>query len=181
MKQNCGAGAEVRAGKLLFQIDDRQYKAALDEAIGNLAQQQAALKKHQLDVARYTPLAAKGAVSTEEVDDAVQAARGSQAQVEAAQAAVQSAKLDLGWTQVFAPIDGIAGIAPVQVGDLVTPSTVLTSVSQVNPIKVNFPISEQEYLRYADRIKEHQLKGRSKDEKDLELILGDGTVYKYPG
>ncbi len=70
---------------------------------------------------------------------------------------------------------------PVQVGDLVTPSTLLTTVSQVDPIKVDFPISEQEYLRHADRIKEHQAKGRSKDEPDLELILGDGSVYKYPG
>ncbi len=98
-----------------------------------------------------------------------------------AQADLETAKLNLGWTQVMSPIDGIAGIAPVQVGDLVTPSTLLTTVSQVDPIKVDFPISEQEYLRHADRIKEHQAKGRSKDEPDLELILGDGTVYKYPG
>jgi membrane fusion protein (multidrug efflux system) len=181
MKQHYGDGAEVKAGQLLFQIDDSQYKAALDEAIGNLAQQQAALKKHQLDVARYTPLAAKGAVSTEEVDDAVQAARGSQAQVEAAQAAVQTAKLNLGWTRVLAPIDGIAGIAPVQVGDLVTSSTLLTTVSQLDPIKVTFPISEQEYLRFADGIREHQRTGRAKDEVDLALTLADGSTYAYPG
>jgi len=181
LKQNYNDGAEVKAGQLLFQIDDREYKAALDQALGALAQQQAALKKHQLDVARYTPLAAKGAVSTEEVDDAVQAARGSQAQVEAAQAAVENAKLNLGWTKVFAPIDGIAGIAPVQVGDLVTPSTLLTTVSQLDPIKVSFPISEQEYLRLADRIKEHQRTGRAKDEPDVEMILADGNTYRYPG
>jgi membrane fusion protein (multidrug efflux system) len=181
MKQNYADGAEVKAGQLLFQIDDREYKAALDQALGNLAQQQAALKKHQLDVARYTPLAAKGAVSTEEVDDAVQAARGSQAQVEAAQAAVQTAKLNLGWTKVFAPIDGIAGIAPVQVGDLVTSSTLLTTVSQLDPIKVTYPISEQEYLRFADGIKERQRTGRAKDDPDLALILADGSTYAYPG
>ncbi|MEA2626442.1 MAG: rane fusion protein multidrug efflux system [Candidatus Binatota bacterium] len=181
LKQNYADGADVKAGQLLFQIDDREYKNALDQALGNLAQQRAALKKNQLDVARYTPLAAKGAVSTEELDDAVQAARGSQAQVEAAQAAVQTAKLDLGWTQVFAPIDGIAGIATVQVGDLVTSATLLTTVSQLNPIKVSFPISEQEYLRFAERIKEHQRTGRAKDEPDLELILADGSTYRYPG
>ena len=181
LKQNYADGAQVKAGQLLFQVDDREYKAALDQALGNLAEQQAALKKHQLDVSRYTPLAAKGAVSTEEVDDAVQAARGSQAQVEAAQAAVQTAKLNLGWTLVFAPIDGIAGIAPVQVGDLVTPSTLLTTVSQLDPIKVTFPISEQEYLRFADRIREHQRTGRAKDEPDVELILADGSKYRYPG
>ena len=181
LKQVYKDGADVTAGQLLFQIDDREYKAALDQALGTLAQWQAALKKNQLDVARYTPLAAKGAVSTEEVDDAVQAARGSQAQVEAAQAAVETAKLNLGWTKVFAPIDGIAGIAPVQVGDLVTPSTLLTTVSQLDPIKVTFPISEQEYLRFADRIKEHQRTGRAKDEPDVELVLADGSAYRYPG
>src|SRR5882724_4327548 len=181
LKQNYGDGAEVKAGQLLFQIDDREYQAALDQALGNLAEQRAALRKNQLDVARYTPLAAKGAVSTEEVDDAVQAARGSQAQVEAAQAAVQTAKLNLEWTRVLAPIDGIAGIAPVQVGDLVTSSTLLTTVSQLDPIKVTFPISEQEYLRFADGIREHQRTGRAKDEVDLALILSDGSTYTYPG
>jgi membrane fusion protein, multidrug efflux system len=181
LKQNYEDGRQVKSGQLLFQIDDRDYKAALDQALGALARQQANLKKNQLDLARYRPLAAEGAVSRQELDDATQATRASQAEVESAQAAVETAKLNLGWTQVVSPIDGIAGIAPVQIGDLVTPSTILTAVSQVDPIKVNFPISEQEYLRYADRIKEHQRTGRAKDESDLELILGDGTLYKYPG
>ena len=181
LKQNYEDGHAVKAGQLLFQIDDRDYKAALDQAQGELARQMANLQKNKLDLGRFKPLAAEGAVSRQELDDTEQATHASRAEVESAQAAVETAKLNLGWTQVTSPIDGIAGIAPVQVGDLVTPSTVLTTVSQVDPIKVNFPISEQEYLRRADRIKEHQAKGRAKDEPDLELILGDGTVYKYRG
>ena len=181
LKQNYEDGRGVKSGQLLFTIDDRDYKAALDQALGDLARQEATLKKNELDLARYKPLAAEGAVSRQELDDATQATRESQAQVQSAQAAVETARLNLGWTQVTSPIDGVAGIAPVQVGDLVTPTTLLTSVSQLDPIKVNFPISEQEYLRAADKIKEHQQKGRSKDEPDLELILGDGSVYKYPG
>jgi membrane fusion protein (multidrug efflux system) len=181
LKQNYQDGNPVKKGQLLFQIDDRDYKAALDQALGNLAQQQANLKKNQLDLARYKPLAAEGAVSRQEYDNSLQATRAGAAEVESAQAAVETAKLNLGWTQIFSPIDGIAGIAPVQVGDLVTPTLLLTTVSQLDPMKVNFPISEQEYLRAAERIKEHQRLGRAKDEADLELILGDGSIYKYPG
>ena len=181
LKQNYPDGQHVKEGQLLFQIDDRDYKAALDQALGDLAQQQATLKKNQLDLARYTPLAREGAVSRQELDNATQATRASEAQCESARAAVETARLNLGWTQVISPIDGVAGIAPVQVGDLVTPTTLLTTVSQLDPIKVNFPISEQEYLRAADKIAEHQKYGKSKDEPDLELILGDGSLYKYPG
>ena len=181
LKQDYKDGAQVAADQLLFEIDDRQYKAALDQALGDLAQQRANLRKNQLDVARYTPLAKKGAVSTEELDNAVQATRASEAQVQAAEAAVENARLNVGWTKVYSPIVGIAGIAPVQVGDLVTPSTLLTTVSQLDPMKVTFPISEREYLRFADRIKEHREKGRAKDEPDLQLILADGTTYPLPG
>jgi RND family efflux transporter MFP subunit len=181
MKQDYQDGLFVKEGQLLFELDDRDYKAALDQALGALAQQEAHLKKNQLDLARYRPLAAQGAVSRQDLDDTDQATRASQAQVESARAAVETAKLNLGWTRILAPIDGIAEIAPVQVGDLVTPSTLLTTVSQVDPIKVNFPISEQEYLRHAEEIKQHQETGRAKAEPQLELILGDGSLYKYPG
>ena len=181
LKQTYKDGDFVKTGQLLFQIDDREYKAALDQAIGNLAQQEAVLKKNQNDVERFTPLEAKGAVSKEELDDAVQATRASEAQVQAAKAAVENAKLNLGWTRVNSPIDGIAEIAPVQVGDLVNPSTLLTTVSTIDPIKVTFPISEQEYLQFADKIKEHAQTGRAKDEPSLEMVLADGATYKYPG
>ncbi len=139
LRQTYGDGASVKAGDLLFEIDDRQYRAALDEARGNLARQQAALKKYELDVARYTPLEAKGAVSREELDDAVQAARGAKAQVDAAAAAVETARLNLGWTRVYAPIAGVAGIAPVQVGDLVTPSTLLDDDLAARPDQGDVP------------------------------------------
>ena len=181
LRQTYTDGASVKAGDLLFEIDDRQYRAALDEARGNLARQQAALKKYELDVARYTPLEAKGAVSREELDDAIQASRGAKAQVDAAAAAVETARLNLGWTRVYAPIAGVAGIAPVQVGDLVTPSTLLTTVSQLDPIKVTFPISEREYLQFADRIQAHQRNGPGADEPEIEMILADGKPYPHPG
>jgi membrane fusion protein, multidrug efflux system len=181
LKQNHQDGAFVKAGQLLFEIDDRTYKAALDQALGDLAQQRAALRKNQQDVAKFTPLSAQGAVSKKELDDAVQATSASEAQVKAAEAAVENARLNLGWCKIYSPIDGIAGIAPVQVGDLVNTSTVLTTVSQVDPMKVTFPITEREYLRYADRIKEHQEKGRAPDEPELQLILADGNAYPRPG
>ena len=181
LKQDYKDGAQVVADQPLFEIDARPYKAALDQALGDLAQQRANLRKNQLDVARFTPLTAQGAVSKQELDDAVQATRASEAQVKGAEAAVENARLNLGWTRVYSPIAGIAGIAPVQVGDLVTPSTVLTTVSQLDPMKVTFPITEREYLRFADRIKEHQEKGRAPDEPELQLILADGNTYPSPG
>jgi RND family efflux transporter MFP subunit len=181
LKQAYEDGANVKSGQLLFEIDDRQYKASLDQALGDLATQRANLRKNQQDVARYTPLAAQGAVSKQELDDSIQATRASEAQVQAADAAVTNARLNLEWTKVYSPIDGIAGIAPVQVGDLVTPSTVLTSVSQIDPMKVTFPITEREYLRFADKIKEHQERGRAEDEPALQLLLADGSAYPLPG
>jgi RND family efflux transporter MFP subunit len=180
LKQDYPDGADVTAGQLLFEIDDRPYKAALDQALGELAQQQANLRKNQQDVEKYSPLAAQGAVSKQEVDTAVQATRASEAQVRAAEAAIENARLNLQWTRVYSPIAGIAGIAPVQVGDLVTPSTVLTTISQVDPMKVTFPITERQYLRFADRIREHQ-EGRTQDDLVLRLILADGKTYPLPG
>src|SRR6266481_881976 len=174
LKQDYEDGAHVKADQLLFEIDDRPYKAALDQTLGDLAQQQATLRKHQLDVTRFTPLVAQGAVSKQELDDAVQATHASDAQVRAAEAAVENARLNLGWTKIYSPIDGIAGIAPVQVGDLVTPSSVLTTVSRVDPMKVTFAISEREYLRYADGFNDHHAKRLGPDEADLQLILADG-------
>jgi RND family efflux transporter MFP subunit len=181
LKQDYQDGAHVKEGQLLFEIDDRPYKAALDQALGDLAKEQATLRKNQLDVARDTPLVPKGAMSKQELDNAVQATHASEALVQAAQAAVDNARLNLDWTRIYSPIDGIAGIAPVQVGNLVTPSTLLTTVSQVDPMKVTFPITERQYLRFADQIKEHQAKGRAADEPELQLILADGSTYPRPG
>jgi membrane fusion protein, multidrug efflux system len=177
--QDYREGTLVAPGTLLFVIDARPYRAALDAAKGDLGRAEAQLTKTQQDVARYTPLATEGAISQQELDNSVQANRAARANVDSARAGVEKAQLDLDWTQIKSPIAGVAGISIVQVGDLVGENTVLTTVSQLDPIKVSFPISEQEYLRYADRI---QLDGKgAQGQGTLELILGDGSVYSERG
>jgi RND family efflux transporter MFP subunit len=179
LKQAYRDGSLVKAGELLFEIDPREYKAALDEARGQLGRAKAALGKAEQDVTRYTPLAAQGAVSQQELDDAIQARAAARAQVNSAEAAVENARLNLEWTQVKSPIDGIAGIANAQIGDLVRPITLLTSVSQLDPIKVNVQVSEIDYLRFAKRAKELEETGHSPTE--LELILANGERYPERG
>jgi membrane fusion protein (multidrug efflux system) len=177
-------GGEVKEGDLLFEIDPRQFKATLDEAAGQLARARAALVKHQTDVARYTPLAAQGAVSQQELDDAVQARAGSAAQVDSARASLEQAQLNLNWTQVKSPITGVAAIASAQVGDLVSPQTLLTSVSQLDPIKVTFPVSEIDYLRFAKRVQELEQVPQQEQQAqpaNLHLILANGERYPEPG
>jgi len=181
LKQDYKDGNAVRIGQLLFEIDPRQYQAALDQALGTLAQAQAQLKENQLNLARYTLLYRKAVISRQDFDNQTQNTRATAAQVQADQAAVENAKLNLEWTRVASPIDGVAGIAKAQVGDLVSPTTLLTSLSQLDPIKVSFPISEREYLRFAEPIKQHQEQGRARNEPDLQLILADGSTYKYRG
>ena len=181
LKQNYKDGDKVNQDQLLFQIDDREYKAALDQALGNLAQVQAELKRHNQDLVRYTTLYKAAVISKQEFDTQTQTTRASAAQVEAGQAAVEAARLNMEWTRVTSPIGGIAGIAKTQVGDLVGPTTLLTTVSQLDPIKVTFPISEREYLHFAERIKLHEEKGVTKGEPVLQMILADGKTYEYPG
>jgi RND family efflux transporter MFP subunit len=181
LKQSYKDGDHVNEGQLLFQIDDREYKAALDQALGNLAQIQAELKRHQQDLVRYTTLYKAAVISKQEFDTQTQTTRASAAQAEASQAAVESAQLNMQWTRVTSPIGGIAGIAKTQVGDLVGPTTLLTTVSQLDPIKVTFPISEREYLHFAERIKQHEETGVAKNEPVLQMVLADGKTYKYPG
>jgi membrane fusion protein (multidrug efflux system) len=174
-------GSLVKTGDVLFQLDPRQYQAALDQAKGDLAQAQANLVRSQQNVARYRPLAEKGAVSKKELDDTIQQMRADTAAVEAARAAAESAQLNLAWTTVHSPIDGIAGIAQAQVGDLIAPTTLMATVSQLEPIKVYFPISEREYLRFAER-NPSATEGTNPDKRPpLELILADESVYKHPG
>lgn len=176
-------GTFVKAGDLLFSIDPRQYQAALDQAKGDLGRAEAALGKTRLDVSRYTPLAKEGAISQQELDNAIQADRGNQATVAAARASVKQAELSLEWTQVKSPIDGIAGISVAQIGDLIEANTLLTTVSRVDPIKVTFPISEREYLKFADRVASAmQAEKRAEAHgPPLELILGNGNVYPQRG
>ena len=181
VKQAYHDGSVVQEGDLLFEIDPRQFQASLNEASGQLARARAALTKFQTDVNRYTPLAKEGAVSQEELDNAVQARAGASAQVESARAAVEQARLNLQWSQVKSPIRGVAAIASAQVGDLVGPQTLLTTVSQLDPIKVNFPVSEIEYLRFAKRIREVSATGEAASNAGLQLILANGERYPEPG
>jgi len=181
VKQAYHDGSLVQEGDLLFEIDPRQFQATLDEAAGQLARARATLVKNQMDVGRYEPLAAEGAVSQQELDNAIQARAASTAQVDSARAAVEQARLNLQWTQVKSPITGVAAIASAQVGDLVSPPTLLTSVSQLDPIKVTFPISEIDYLRFAKRVRELEATGQPSQTAGLELILANGERYPEPG
>jgi RND family efflux transporter MFP subunit len=180
LKQNYRDGDVVKAGQLLFQIDSREYQAALDQTLGNLAQAQAQLKQNSLNLARYTALYNQAVISRQEFDNQTQTTRATAAQVQALQGAVESAKLNVEWTRVISPINGVAGIAKTQVGNLVSPTSQLTTVSQLDPIKVEFPISEQAYLLFADRINQDPDQ-RAKNGPKLSMILANGKTYKYEG
>jgi membrane fusion protein, multidrug efflux system len=174
-------GSTVKAGQLLYQLDPRQYQADLDKALGDLAQAKATLQRSQLNEAKYRPLVAVGAVSRREYDDTVQEVRANEAAVEAAKGSVAAARLNVEWTTITSPVDGVAGITQAQIGDLISPATVMTTVSQVDPIKVYFPISEQEYLKFADGIEHFRRTGDASTAPTLELILSNGDVYPRQG
>jgi membrane fusion protein (multidrug efflux system) len=182
IRQDYHEGALVKKGQLLFEIDPRPFQAVLDQAKGQLAQAEAQMANAELNVKRDIPEAEAHAIPQSQLETDTQSLRGAKAAVEASQAAVEQAQLNLGYTKVVSLIDGIAGITTVQVGNLVGPSTALTTVSQVSPIKVYFPISEQEYLRLAD--------GGSPGSVDftthasqipLHLTLADGSAYPHLG
>src|SRR6266699_76248 len=223
-KQHYTEGAFVTQGQVLFEIDPRPFQAALDQAKGELAkaqgqvvqanaqlvqanaqlaQAEANQGKAQLDVDRYIPLAKAQAISTQDLDNAVQnnlaakaqvaAARAgievakaaivaAKAVVEAAKAAVATATLNLGFTTILSPIDGIAGIATAQVGDLVGPSSgTLSTVSTLDPIKVYFTASEQAYLNFVRRNPTAEERLAATKRLELELVLADGTTYPHKG
>ena len=146
-KQDYVEGTVVHKGEVLFEIDPRPFEAALQQSKGQLAQAEAQLGKTKLDVARDTPLAKESAIPQAQLDNDVQANEAAQAMVTSAKAQVDQAELNLGFTKVRSLITGIAGLAKGQIGDLVGPTTLLTTVSQVEPIKAYFAISEQQYLQ----------------------------------
>jgi RND family efflux transporter MFP subunit len=183
IRQDYHEGGLVRKGQLLFEIDPRPFQAVLDQAKGQLAQAAAQMANAELNVKRDVPEAEAHAIPQSQLDTDTQSLLAAKAAVEADQAAVEQAAINLGYTKVTSLIDGIAGINTVQVGNLVGPSAVLTAVSQVSPIKVYFPISEQEYLRMADG-------GGGPGSVDwlthasripLRLTLADGSTYPHPG
>jgi membrane fusion protein (multidrug efflux system) len=175
LSQDYTEGSFVNKGQPMFKLDPRQAQAAVEQAQGKLEHARAALGQAEIDVKRYTPLVAQKAVSQAELDKALSMERAAKAEVEANQAAVDNAKLILGWTTVTSPISGVAGVSNVGIGDLMTPTTLMTTVSSVNPIYVDFSIAEQDYMRFV-REKLGQTAGRS-----LQLILGDGTTFPQRG
>ena len=182
MKQNYSEGTFVHKGDLLFEVDPRPFEAVLQQSKGQLAQAEAQLGKTKLDVARDAPLARESAIPQAQLDNDIQSHEAAQAMVAAAKAQVEQADLNLGFTKVRSLIDGVAGLAKGQIGDLVGPTTVLTTVSQVEPIKAYFAISEQQYLKFADRISAvAEGRRRGGEQKILELVLSDGSVYPRRG
>src|SRR6266850_8486108 len=181
VQQNYKEGSLVRKGDVLFEIDPRPFQAVLDQAKAQLAQAQAQLGKTKLDVDRDTPLAKERAIAQSQLDNDIQANLAADAAVQSAKAQVEQAQLNLGFTHVTSLVDGIAGIAQVQIGNLVNPTTVLTSVSQVDPIKAYFSISEQEYIHYADRINAQTQKEIPSGGPPFDLILADGSIYPHSG
>jgi RND family efflux transporter MFP subunit len=191
LKRDYQEGSAVRTGQLLFEIDPRPFQAALNQAEGQLAQAIAQLAnaeavqhRDQLDVERYTPLAKEQAASQQDLDNANQnnlAAKATvatdQAQIKSAQASVETAKLNLGFTNVTSPVNGIADVAKAQVGDLVSSNSgTLTTVSTLDPIRDYFTVSEQDYLQLKG-----QFSGADSQRWKLQLILADGTTYPHEG
>jgi membrane fusion protein (multidrug efflux system) len=178
LRQDYKEGSFVRKGFVLFEIDPRQFQASLDQARGDLARNEAALARARLDVSRFTPLVAEKAVSQQELDNALSSQAAAKAVVDAKAAAVHQARLNLGWSRVTAPISGIAGTSQAQVGNLVSPASVLAIVSQCDPIRVVYQLSEQEYLKIQSRLQKDPAAQRG---DNLELILSDGSVFPHRG
>jgi RND family efflux transporter MFP subunit len=181
IRQDYKEGSVVSKGQVLFEIDPRPFKAALDQAKAQLAQAEAQLGKAKLDVVRDTPLAQAQAIAQSQLDNEVQAKLGAQAQVEAAKANVEQAELNMEWTKVTSLVSGIAGIAQVQIGNLVGPNSVLTSVSQVDPIKVYFTVSEQQFTEFHRRFPTEATVEEQRRRIPLQLLLADGSVYGQTG
>lgn len=181
IKQDYQEGTAVKAGQVLFEIDPRPYQAALDQASGDLAKAQAIQLKSQQDLARYKTLVASGAVSQQEYQNEVQLNEANLAAVAAAQGTVQTAQLNLGYTKIKSAIDGIAGIAEAQVGDLISPNFEMTTVSTIDPMKAIFSVSEQLYLSFMQAHPELSQQLAAQKNAVLTLLLSDGLPYDQKG
>jgi len=181
IQQTYQEGQLVRKNQVLFKIDPRPFQAALDQAKAQLAQAEAQLGKTDLDVKRDTPLAREKAIAQSQLDNDIQANLAAKATVQAGKAAVAQAELNLEFTNVRSLIDGFAGIALGQVGNLVGPQTLLTTVSQLDPIKVYFVASEQQYLAFAKRNPTIAAREATQRHLEFELILADGSTYPRKG
>jgi membrane fusion protein, multidrug efflux system len=176
-------GGYVKKGDVLFQIDSRPFVAALDQAKGQLEEAKATMLGVELDAKRAQELFDTKVISEQEYTNKTQLYQTKLAAVTAAQAAVEQAQLNLDYTNIVSPLDGIAGQQEAQVGDLVGTGSnaILTTVSQIDPIWFYLQISEQTYWEYADRLKELMAVPEAKRKENVELILADGSVYPHKG
>jgi membrane fusion protein (multidrug efflux system) len=181
IRQNYHEGALVRKNDVLFKIDPRPFQAILDQAKAQLAQAEAQLGKTELDVKRDTPLAKEKAIAQSQLDNDIQANLAAKATVQADKAAIEQAEINLEFTNVRSLVDGVAGIATGQVGNLVGPQTVLTTVSQLDPIKAYFVVSEQQYLAFVQRNPTVASREKTEQKLVLNLILADGSTYPRKG
>jgi membrane fusion protein (multidrug efflux system) len=181
LKQNYKDGFPVQSGQLLFEIDPRPFEASLQQAQAQLAVAQADLSRAETDRDRDQPLAAQNAIPRKQLDNDLAAVASGKAQADAARAMIEQAKLNLEWTKVYSPIDGIAGVASAQVGDLVGPASKMTTISKVNPIRAYFSISENAYLENSARIAA-VLSGTAKGPGvAVEYIQANESPYPSPG
>jgi membrane fusion protein, multidrug efflux system len=183
IRQDYKEGSVVRKGQVLFEIDPRPFQAVLDQAKGSLAQTEAQAELALINVNRDTQLAQAQVISKSQLDNELKQLQTNRAAVESAKAAVEQAELNLGFTKVRSLIDGVAGQATTQVGNLVSPTSVLTAVSQLDPVKVYFSISEQEYLALTARARsrgKHDMLS-SGSQLPLKLTLANGETYPHPG
>jgi RND family efflux transporter MFP subunit len=183
IRQDYKEGSEVHKGQVLFEIDPRPFQAILDQVNASVAQAQAQLELAGINVRRDTPLAEAHAIAQSQLDNDIQTQAADKAAVANAQAAVEAAELNVGFTKVRSLIDGVAGQATLQVGNLVNTTSVLTSVSQLSPIKVYFYISEQEYLVLSAQAKSRGKADllRSGNVIPLKLTLANNQVYPQTG
>ncbi len=181
IQQNYVEGAVVARNQVLFKIDPRPFQAIVDQAQAQVAQAQAQLGKTELDVQRDTPLAKEKAIAQSQLDNDIQANLAARATVQAGKASLEQAELNLEFTNVRSLIDGVAGIATGQVGNLVGPQTVLTTVSQLEPIKAYFTVSEQNYLAFVKRNPTVASREARERQFALDLILSDGSTYPLKG
>jgi len=184
IKRNYQEGYFVTKGQILFEIDARPLRASLDQAKATVAGAMANLGNSKLNVARDTPLAKEKAIAQSQLDNDVQTMKANQAALDAALAEQQTAELNLAWTKVRSPIDGIAGVAAAQVGNLVSTSSILTNVSQLDPIRAYFSISESDYLSIAPQLSmivHGEASSAVIGATEAQFIQANGLPFASPG
>ena len=181
LSQDYVNGAFVKKGQLLFHIDPRPFQASLDESKAAVARAESSLTKADNDVTRDTPLAAQKAIPQKQLDDDIANQAWAKAELAAQKAAQEQAELNLGWTNVYSPVGGVAGVANSQVGDLVGTTTKMATVSQIDPIWAYFNISESLYLKFAPQISRVLTKGAVKGNVPTEYIQANDLPYPLKG